>query len=237
MKGLKGWNYLDLQYKGFVSLDVDEMVDGVMKKVTKDYFPLKMDFKTPAEHHIPMKKGSTTAPEQPSLEVQISLAESSAVVGNAEAKTAAVVSVFFNEDAEAKDNSFVEELKIASKGARSVDGFSLNAFMNHVKVDQYYVYDGSLTEPPCTEGVKWILLPEVKAISTKQATALKSVWKNHSLGLGAGNKKYLDGNARATQDINDRKVTLGNNWFESGAEMLSSAAIFTTATLLAVTAF
>jgi len=30
---------------------------------------------------------------------------------------------------------------------------------------------------------------------------------------------------------------MGNNWFESGAEMLTSAAIFTTATLLAVTAF
>lgn len=75
----EGWNYLDLQYKGFISLDVDEEnADGVMErvegsyrplmeKVKKSYRPLRMDFKSPAEHWIPA--GEDGAAKQLDLEV------------------------------------------------------------------------------------------------------------------------------------------------------------------------
>lgn len=32
----------------------------------------------------------------------------------------------------------------------------------------YYMYVGSMTNPPCTEGIKWIVQPEPLAISGRQ---------------------------------------------------------------------
>lgn len=43
---------------------------------------------------------------------------------------------------------------------KSVD-LNMDKFMMELNVSKYYTYDGSLTEPPCSEGVKWILIPDV----------------------------------------------------------------------------
>lgn len=43
-----------------------------------------------------------------------------------------------------------------------------------------YRYDGSLTTPPCTEGVKWIVLRQPAHISATQIRAFRKVlWKNN----------------------------------------------------------
>lgn len=146
-------------------MDVDEEDEstGLWTKVTKQYMPLRMDFKSPAEHQV---EDAGVA----DLEVQISLAEVDALEGSAEAKVDAVMSVFYNAGTgkpEDDHNKDIAALKVAETGNRSVDDFSMSAFVNGFKVDKYFVYDGSLTEPPCTEDIKWILLPDVKTMSSK----------------------------------------------------------------------
>eukprot|EP01018_Ginkgo_biloba_P035482 Gb_20980 [translate_table: standard] len=69
----------------------------------------------------------------------------------------------------------------------------------HIKLGsrKYYRYVGSLTTPPCTEGVIWTIVKKVRTVSREQVRALTSAVDN-------GFQK----NARPTQDANERLVQL-----------------------------
>lgn len=55
----------------------------------------------------------------------------------------------------------------------------------------YYAYDGSLTGPPCTEGVAWIVMKEPLQLSAAQLAAFKRLFAD---------------NARPVQPLNGRVV-------------------------------
>lgn len=55
----------------------------------------------------------------------------------------------------------------------------------------YYVYDGSLTGPPCTEGVRWLVMKQPLQLSAAQLALLKSL---------------IPANARPVQPLNGRPV-------------------------------
>lgn len=56
-----------------------------------------------------------------------------------------------------------------------------------------YRYDGSLTTPPCTEGVQWLVLPDVVTASPAVVDTLAEA---------------VEGTARPLQPVNDRDVVL-----------------------------
>ena len=56
----------------------------------------------------------------------------------------------------------------------------------------YYYYQGSLTTPPCSEGVRWLIMKEPIAMSIDQIAALKKA-------IGCDNN-------RPVQPINGRVV-------------------------------
>lgn len=55
----------------------------------------------------------------------------------------------------------------------------------------YYHYDGSLTTPPCTEGVKWFVLTTPIELSESQIDSFKAIFNN---------------NSRPVQPLNNREV-------------------------------
>ena len=55
----------------------------------------------------------------------------------------------------------------------------------------YYFYDGSLTTPPCTERVKWVVFPGPISLSAKQIESFKSAYSN---------------NFRPSQPLNERTI-------------------------------
>ncbi len=59
----------------------------------------------------------------------------------------------------------------------------------------YYTFAGSLTTPPCTEGVKWVILKQTVSISPTQLAEYQAVYTE---------------NARPLQPLNDRKVLASN---------------------------
>ncbi len=56
----------------------------------------------------------------------------------------------------------------------------------------YYVYDGSLTAPPCTEGVRWLVLKQQPTLSARQWAQLQTLFPH---------------NARTVQPLNGRTVS------------------------------
>jgi carbonic anhydrase len=77
----------------------------------------------------------------------------------------------------------------------------LETHLEHVTIDvndllprsrATYRYDGSLTTPPCTEGVKWIVMKQPIQLSARQIEAFRSI---------------LDGNNRPVQPLNERVVS------------------------------
>lgn len=55
----------------------------------------------------------------------------------------------------------------------------------------FYAYSGSLTTPPCSEGVRWFVIAEPEELSAAQIGAITS---------------HLHGNARPLQPLNERKL-------------------------------
>ncbi|XP_057498225.1 alpha carbonic anhydrase 7-like [Actinidia eriantha] len=62
---------------------------------------------------------------------------------------------------------------------------------------RYYRYMGSLTVPPCTEGVSWAISKKVRTVSRGQVNLLREVVHD-----------YAERNARPLQPINSREIHL-----------------------------
>ncbi|URE05289.1 bifunctional monodehydroascorbate reductase and carbonic [Musa troglodytarum] len=62
---------------------------------------------------------------------------------------------------------------------------------------KYYRYMGSLTTPPCTEGVVWTIVKKVRTVTREQVALLREAVHDDS-----------EMNARPTQKINDRMIGL-----------------------------
>ncbi|KAL9894013.1 carbonic anhydrase 9 isoform 2-T2 [Glossina fuscipes fuscipes] len=76
--------------------------------------------------------------------------------------------------------------------------FSLSSLINSVDVDKFYTYKGSLTTPPCSEAVTWILYPDPIPISAKQISRFRQLY---DVEEGA-----LVDNFRQLQPLGNRRI-------------------------------
>ena len=60
-------------------------------------------------------------------------------------------------------------------------------------LSHYYHFIGSLTTPPCSEGVKWFILQDRASLSKQQIETFRKLYPN---------------NVRPVQELNNRKVFL-----------------------------
>jgi len=117
------------------------------------------------------------------------------------AREVLVVAVLFEIGPE--DNPFLERLGFPGNLPLNGSSFPLRgressdlmtSFESQFK-GQFFRYDGSLTTPPCTEAVHWIVLRTPALVSQRQRDAFKRIFPDPA-------------NARPTQKINDRKIVL-----------------------------
>ena len=107
-----------------------------------------------------------------------------------EAGNLAVIGVLFKAG---KENAALKEIfaKLpAAEGKEPLaDKFDATALLPSSLA--YFSFNGSLTTPPCSEGVSWHVLKTPVEMSPKQISAFKKIFKM---------------NARPVQPLNDRKV-------------------------------
>jgi carbonic anhydrase len=101
----------------------------------------------------------------------------------------AVVAVMFEEG---EENNALTELW-AQMPNNTGDKHNINA--KHLdallpKDRDYYRFNGSLTTPPCTEGVRWLVMKKFITLSSTQITTFKKVMHKHN------NRPLQDTNAR-----------------------------------------
>ena len=141
------------------------------------YELLQFHFHSPSEHTLSGE----------SLDIEMHL-----VHRNASSGELAVVGALVRRGSENAAFAPVWENIPAEAGEpRRIDGASINAEDLLPSERLFYRYDGSLTTPPCSEGVKWFVLTTPIEMSAAQIETFRSV---------------INGNNRPVQPLNEREL-------------------------------
>ncbi|EGR29388.1 hypothetical protein IMG5_156530 [Ichthyophthirius multifiliis] len=161
------------------------------------YDGYEIQVKSPSEHQI---EGT-----QYDIEVQFyhNIKAEFKIANDAQQKTKAVVCIFFNQDS-TKSSKFFDVWK--PQKVENSFNLNLNATLGEVfsTSDDYYSYQGSITQPPCDEVVNWYIFNTVFSMSTIQYSDI-SLYLQRNIEFAKGN-----GSNRAIQSLNDRVIKKGN---------------------------
>lgn len=103
-----------------------------------------------------------------------------------------VVGILFNKGKENKTLSKLwSEMPKASGDKKSLSAVKVNVSKLLPANKAYYNYTGSLTTPPCSEGVNWMVLKAQGAVSAEQVKAFTSIFAK---------------SIRPVQELNDRSI-------------------------------
>ncbi|KAJ3245671.1 hypothetical protein HDU77_009283 [Chytriomyces hyalinus] len=70
---------------------------------------------------------------------------------------------------------FIDNLPANVNVSTYLSGLDMSVIINHLKDTDYYSYSGSLTTPPCTEGILWMVARKALPISVKQLLKFREV--------------------------------------------------------------
>ncbi len=102
----------------------------------------------------------------------------------------AVIGVMLEEGAENEAYAaFLDNMPFMKSDAMLVDGVTINAADMLPAVQTYYRFDGSLTTPPCSEGVKWHLMSETVELSADQIAQFTAIYNNNFRPVQAMNER------------------------------------------------
>lgn len=112
-------------------------------------------------------------------------------------KSLAVVSILFEEGQVPNDNiaKIISNFPAAKGESKHITDVNLDLQVHLPKDNQAYHYVGSLTTPPCSEGVEWLVLKETNKVTADQAAAFAT---------------KIGPNNRPVQGLNGRTVEQGD---------------------------
>lgn len=92
----------------------------------------------------------------------------------------AVIGVFLDASQDEANDDLEQILEIYEAGShRRLQNDVWNPYNMVPSLDTYFAYNGSLTTPPCTPGIHWMVVQEALSISQDQLTRLKEAY--HSM--------------------------------------------------------
>ncbi|AXH09451.1 hypothetical protein CP960_10445 [Malaciobacter halophilus] len=142
----------------------------------KDYSLVQMHFHTPSENRI----------DGISYEMEAHL------VHKNKDGDFAVIAVMFEE---AEDTNIVLNKLLRNVPEEKGESNSVRADVYGYDIlpedKEYYTFDGSLTTPPCTEGVKWIVFKNPVKASKNQLEDFRTIMKKNNRPLQDRNGRYI----------------------------------------------
>ena len=108
--------------------------------------------------------------------------------------TLSVVGVFYKEGEENQALAKILHTAPDHEGSASAEGETIdgNDVLGKGRSGRYYRFAGSLTTPPCTEGVRWYVSQKVQQVSAEQIEEFQHL--------------FHGGNARPVQPLNNRTL-------------------------------
>jgi len=176
---------------GFVTIGGCNPCDGL------EYDFKQFHFHAPAEHTIDGKR----------YPMELHLVHQKK--GSSDLQDLLFISIFFYVQPDGGfPNSFLENIDWNHAPSDASKPNSINGYVDLHRLKEsfrgeYWTYDGSLTTPSCDETVKWFIMKRPLGVTADQLSKIQTLFQNNP-SFANGN-----GNNRATQPINDRKVT----WF------------------------
>jgi carbonic anhydrase len=169
---------------------VMDLVDnGHTIQITNDA-PLSLDVDG---EHFELVQYHFHAPSEHTIDGEHAPLEAHFVHKSAAGKLA-VAAVLFEEGAHNPIvDPIVSSLPSGPGAPRHLEGLELGMSQLPPLPEHYYRYEGSLTTPPCTEGVKWIVSAERRPLSAEQMAAFTT---------------RLHDNNRPVQPRGDREIAL-----------------------------
>ena len=150
------------------------------------YTPIQFHFHTPSEHTVDGKN----------YDLEVHFVH---YIKNDDANGApllgAVLGVFFDTKvADGTENAFLKSYMeaVAVQGKNvAANSVPVREFFNQIDMTDYWSYPGSLTTPPCSEGIKWSVVKEVQSLSVEQLAIFKD-----NMGERGNNRVVMDLNER-----------------------------------------
>jgi len=197
---LNGFGYRDYVQRTVKRTDHTIVVDATEGEFELNFFdgsqsafvPLQFHFHSPSEHTVNGKNYDLE------LHVVHKYKDTTASLG-------AVIGIFFDRaEGGDYDNDFITSLKFGDteKGDTGIKASNVNlaSLLSTVDMRKYWNYRGSLTTPPCTEGIKWTVLEKVQPISGAQLEAFAQYFALDADYAGG------NGNNREVQPLLERTL-------------------------------
>ena len=157
------------------TIQIDQKGAGSLKFQGQEYQLLQFHFHTPSEHHV--------AGESREMEVHF--------VHMNDRGQLAVVGVLIKPGKENRVLKAVWDGMPKEIGETGVKGALINAGDVLPAAKHYHHYIGSLTTPPCSEGVRWIVMNESIELSQAQIEAFKTVFPHNARPVQALEDRFL----------------------------------------------
>ncbi|XP_023308849.2 carbonic anhydrase 13-like [Lucilia cuprina] len=116
----------------------------------------------------------------------------------------AVLGVFYNVEPSANNFEGLSKIDQALGAIQQynsstlVNNLILEKLFDDIDKDEFFTYKGSLTTPPCSRAVTWIVFPEPIYISTQQIQGLRSLYDSRGEPL-LNNYRFLQ--AKGTRQV------------------------------------
>jgi carbonic anhydrase len=157
------------------TIQVDQAGAGSMTFQGREYRLLQFHFHTPSEHHV--------AGQPREMEAHF--------VHKNDQGQLAVVGVMIKSGEENAALKAVWEGMPKEIKATEIKGAVINAGDILPATKHYQHYIGSLTTPPCSEGVQWIVMNEPIEMSPAQIKAFKTVFSHNARPVQAREDRFL----------------------------------------------